>query len=223
MSKSLGNSFLPSELFSGNHPLLQKGFSPMTVRFFMLQSHYSSTLDFSNDALNAAEKGYKKLSNALSLIKALTHAGSSTLNLDTDKKLLALIDECYLNMSDDFNTAKTLAVLFEMASQINTWISQKELLTQVGAETFEKFKTTYISFMEEALGLREEDSRSADAACRADASSRSTVRSRRARPPSRCTPSLRRSAAAAPAPSLTPSTPSIPPTRAVWASAWRSS
>jgi cysteinyl-tRNA synthetase len=156
MSKSLGNSFLPSELFSGNHPLLQKGYSPMTVRFFMLQSHYSSTLDFSNDALNAAEKGHKKLSNALSLIKLLTHAGGSTINPETEKRLLELIDDCYLNMSDDFNTAKTLAVLFEMASQINTWVSQKELLSQVSAETFEKFKTTYISIMEEALGLKEE-------------------------------------------------------------------
>ena len=61
MSKSLGNSFLPRELFSGDHPLLERGYSPMVVRFFMLQSHYSSTLDFSNEALNAAEKGYKRL------------------------------------------------------------------------------------------------------------------------------------------------------------------
>ena len=122
----------------------------------MLQSHYSSTLDFSNEALNAAEKGFKKLSNALSLIKALAHAGNGTINPETENKLLALIDQCYLNMSDDFNTAKTLAVLFEMASQINTWSTQKELLSQLSTETFEKFKMTYISFMEEALGLREE-------------------------------------------------------------------
>lgn len=157
MSKSLGNSFLPSELFSGNHPLLQKGFSPMTVRFFMLQSHYSSTLDFSNEALIAAEKGYKKLSNALSLIKALTHPGNLPTHPETDKKLLALVDDCYLNMSDDFNTAKTLAVLFEMASQVNTWSSQKELLTPVSPETFNQFKTTFISFIEEVLGLKEEN------------------------------------------------------------------
>lgn len=75
MSKSLGNSFLPSELFTGNHPMLEKGFSPMTVRFFMLQSHYSSTLDFSNEALIAAEKGYKKLATALKHIKAMRHPG----------------------------------------------------------------------------------------------------------------------------------------------------
>jgi cysteinyl-tRNA synthetase len=158
MSKSLGNSFLPSELFSGNHPMLQKGYSPMTVRFFMLQSHYSSTLDFSNEALNAAEKGYKKLSNALSLAKTLAHTGSTSVNAETEKRLLQLIDECYLNMSDDFNTAKTLAVLFEMASQINTWVGQKELLNEVSTEVFEKIKTTYISFLEDALGLKEEKS-----------------------------------------------------------------
>ncbi len=158
MSKSSGNSFLPSELFSGSHALLQKGYSPMTVRFFMLQSHYSSTLDFSNEALIAAEKGYKKLSNALTLVKALSHSGNSTINTEAEKNLSDLIDQCYQTMSDDFNTAKTLAVLFEMASQINTWVSQKELLNEVNAEGFKKFKATYISFMEEALGLKEEKS-----------------------------------------------------------------
>jgi cysteinyl-tRNA synthetase len=158
MSKSLGNSFLPSELFSGNHPLLQKGYSPMTVRFFMLQSHYSSTLDFSNEALNAAEKGYKKLSNALSLIKALVHPGSAMINEEAEKGFLKMIAECYQNMSDDFNTARTLAVLFEMTSQINTWAGQKQLLQEVSADAFEKFKTTYISFMEDVLGLKEEKS-----------------------------------------------------------------
>ena len=156
MSKSLGNSFLPSELFSGNHKLLEKGYSPMTVRFFMLQSHYSSTLDFSNEALNAAEKGFKKLNNALASIKTLEHTSSTSVNSEVEKNILGLVDSCYQNMSDDFNTAKTLAVLFEMASQINTWISQKELLAQASPEVFEKFKTTYISFMEDALGLKEE-------------------------------------------------------------------
>jgi cysteinyl-tRNA synthetase len=108
--------------------------------------------------LNAAEKGYKKLSNALSLAKTLAHTGSTSVNAETEKRLLQLIDECYLNMSDDFNTAKTLAVLFEMASQINTWVGQKELLNEVSTEVFEKIKTTYISFLEDALGLKEEKS-----------------------------------------------------------------
>lgn len=159
MSKSLGNSFLPSELFSGNHPLLQKGYSPMTVRFFMLQSHYSSTLDFSNEALGAAEKGFKKLSNALSIIKSLHHPKNlSNINPEVEKNLLDQIDKCFQNMSDDFNTAKTLAVLFEMASQINSWSNQKETLTQVSENVFENCKSTYVSMMEEVLGLKEETS-----------------------------------------------------------------
>src|SRR6187431_191704 len=118
MSKSLGNSFLPRELFSGNHALLEKGFGAMTVRFFMLQSHYSSTLDFSNEALGAAEKGFRKLSNALGILKKLEHPDKGEASAELKTELTKLTDDLYINMSDDFNTAKTLAVLFEMSSRI---------------------------------------------------------------------------------------------------------
>src|SRR5688500_10362013 len=156
MSKSLGNSFLPSELFSGNHKLLEKGYSPSSVRFFMLQSHYSSTLDFSNEALQAAEKGYKKLSNALKINRNLKHTGSKNINEALEKDLQQLIDGCYVNMGDDFNTAKTLAVLFEMAARINDFKSGNIQLHQVSAGTFESFQKTFTGFMEEVLGLQEE-------------------------------------------------------------------
>jgi cysteinyl-tRNA synthetase len=156
MSKSLGNSFLPSELFSGNHPLLQKGYSPMTVRFFMLQSHYSSTLDFSNEALNAAEKGFKKLSNALALIKKTEQTKTESVNTELSQQLSALADDCYKNMNDDFNTAKTLAVLFEMASRINDIKSGNIQIASISDEAFDHFKSTYIGMMEEVLGLKEE-------------------------------------------------------------------
>jgi cysteinyl-tRNA synthetase len=156
MSKSLGNSFLPAELFSGDHPLLDKGYSSSTVRFFMLQSHYSSTLDFSNEALQAAEKGYKKLSNALKLIKTLDHSGTKTIQEDLEKDLERLIKECYSTMGDDFNTARTLAVLFEMASRINDFKSGNIQLHQVKMDTFQEFQKTYVGFMEEILGLQEE-------------------------------------------------------------------
>ncbi|QOI98338.1 MAG: cysteine--tRNA ligase [Flammeovirgaceae bacterium] len=155
MSKSKGNSFLPRELFTGSHPLLAKAYSPMAVRFFMLQSHYSSTLDFSNEALQAAEKGYKKLSNALSTIKKIDHPGGSG---KQNEELLKLIDEAYQNMSDDFNTAKTLAVLFEMSSRINDIKSGNYKLTDLDSDTFQKFKSGYITFMEDVLGLQEEGS-----------------------------------------------------------------
>jgi len=157
MSKSLGNSFLPSELFTGSHPLLERGYSPMTVRFFMLQSHYSSTLDFSNEALTAAEKGYKKLNASLSIIKNMEYSGSSAPSSETDKALNELCDACYEHMSDDFNTAKTLAVLFEMSSRINDMKSGSLPLSKISEATFEKFKTTYVGFMQEVLGLKEEE------------------------------------------------------------------
>ena len=76
MSKSLGNSILPHELFTGDHALLEKSYSPMTIRFFMLQTHYRSTLDLSNQALIAAAKGYKKLANGLRIIRRLQHPGN---------------------------------------------------------------------------------------------------------------------------------------------------
>ncbi len=174
MSKSLGNSFLPSELFSGNHPLLERGYGPMTVRFFMMQSHYSSTLDFSNEALAAAEKGFKRLANALVNVKKLDYPGLESAvgqapkngsagpalatgqNPELISDLNHLVDDCFVNMSDDFNTARTLAVLFEMSSRVNDFKSGNRRLTDVDKETFDQFKNTYIRFMEDVLGLKEE-------------------------------------------------------------------
>jgi cysteinyl-tRNA synthetase len=157
MSKSLGNSFLPRELFAGTHSLLDRGYGPMAVRFFMLQSHYSSTLDFSNDALQAAEKGFKKLINALGLIKKMEHSGGSpSVNNEASTDLARLAHECFLNMSDDFNTAKTLAVLFEMSARINDMKSGNLPVEKLDSEVFAMFKKTYIGFMENVLGLEEE-------------------------------------------------------------------
>jgi cysteinyl-tRNA synthetase len=156
MSKSLGNSFLPSELFAGNHKLLDRGYTPMTVRFFMLQSHYSSTLDFSNDALAAAEKGFKKLAAALTIIRDLNASENGKADKDVTETLNQLVASCYQCMSDDFNTAKTLAVLFEMSSRINDMKSGNLSLDKIDAETFDNFKSAYIGFMEDVLGLKEE-------------------------------------------------------------------
>ncbi|MCB0489327.1 MAG: cysteine--tRNA ligase [Cyclobacteriaceae bacterium] len=161
MSKSLGNSFLPRELFAGDHALLDRGYGAMTVRFFMLQSHYSSTLDFSNDALGAAEKGYKKIINALAALNALVHE-QKEVDDSIEKDLLRLIEECYKNMSDDFNTAKTLAVLFEMAARINDFKSGNTQLSKVSKDVFDQFKTTYQSFVKDVLGLREENEQNND-------------------------------------------------------------
>ncbi len=153
MSKSLGNSFLPRELFAGSHTLLEKGYSAMTVRFFMLQSHYSSTLDFSNEALNAAEKGFKKLSHALENAAALQYPGLEKLNESLQAELHQLVDSCFMNMSDDFNTAKTLAVLFEMAARINDFKSGNIGMGTVDQPTFERLTKTFKGFIKEVLGL----------------------------------------------------------------------
>ena len=157
MSKSLGNSFLPQELFSGNHPLLDKGFSPCTVRFFMLQSHYSSTLDFSNEALHAAEKGYRKLNQALKTIKTMEPATkTANINSERTEELRKMVNACFINMSDDFNTAKVLAVLFEMSSRINDLKAKNFSIDDIDPETFKLFKKTFVDFMEEVLGLKDE-------------------------------------------------------------------
>ena len=129
----------------------------MTVRFFMLQSHYSSTLDFSNEALNAAEKGFKKLANALGIAKKLIHTKTNEIDAELENSLNSLAEQLYINMSDDFNTAKTLAVLFDMASRINDFKSGNTPLSSVSAEDFERFKSHYIAFMEDVLGLKEEE------------------------------------------------------------------
>lgn len=113
MSKSAGNGFLPGELFSGAHPLLNKGYSPMTVRFFMMQAHYRSTLDFSNEALEASEKGFRRLLNAIALLDKLPSSAESEVDVESIRK------NCYAAMDDDFNSPVVIAELFEASRLIN--------------------------------------------------------------------------------------------------------
>lgn len=114
MSKSLGNSILPDELFSGNHHLLNKGYHPMVVRFFMLQAHYASTLDFSNEALDAAEKGFQRLMAGISILDALPVSENSDIDAETIRQKLEAA------MNDDFNTPIVISHLFEVVKQINS-------------------------------------------------------------------------------------------------------
>jgi len=138
MSKSLGNSFLPGELISGNHPVLDQAYSPMTVRFFMLQSHYASTLDFSNEALKAAEKGFKRLMNAIDSIgKIKTSANSS---FDVTK----WIDNCYAAMNDDFNCPILIANLFEAVTFINTAIIGTATITESDLKLFSEKLNAFV-------------------------------------------------------------------------------
>ena len=163
MSKKLGNSFLPHEMFAGSHPLLDQPYSPMTVRFFFLQAHYASTVDFTNEALRASEKGYKRLMNALNLLASLTPPEGETASLpDEDAAILKACDACYEHMNDDFNTAQTLADLFELAGKINALHNKQLLPDAISKATFERMKTVYETFVTDILGLRNETAQTDD-------------------------------------------------------------
>lgn len=147
MSKSAGNGFLPRELFTGDHPLLEKGYSPMSVRFFMAQSHYRSTLDFSNEALQAAEKGYRKLMESLNTLQKIEPSDRSTFDV------AELETRCYNAMNDDFNSPVLIAHLFDAVRIINSARDRKESLTATDLEQLKKVMHTFIF---EVLGLLDE-------------------------------------------------------------------
>ena len=149
MSKSAGNGFLPGELFTGNHPLLNRGYSPMSVRFFMMQAHYRSTLDFSNDALDAAEKGYKRLMTAISLLDKIKPAAQSNIDID----LKALESRCYAAMDDDFNSPILIAELFELVRLINSVYDGKQQLDE-SSLTF--IKSIIQHFVFDVMGLKDD-------------------------------------------------------------------
>ncbi|HAK30848.1 MULTISPECIES: cysteine--tRNA ligase [Sphingobacterium] len=154
MSKSAGNGFLPGELFTGNHPLLNRGYSPMAVRFFMLQAHYRSTLDFSNEALDAADKGYKRLMTAISLLDKLkVSKGADSFNLAEIRR------KCYAAMDDDFNSPVLIAELFEIVRIINSIYDGKAKVTAEGLEGLKLFMK---EFVEDILGLRNDQTSASD-------------------------------------------------------------
>jgi len=157
MSKSLGNSFLPAELFSGSHPILEQAYSPMTVRFFMLQSQYRSTLDFSNEALKAAQKGYKRLINGLRIAKSLEFTATET-PIDEKKKadIEKSIQDFYNAMNDDLNTAVAVASLFNLLKYVNMLYMNQLQPAAITEATFNELKTKFVVFIEEILGLKEE-------------------------------------------------------------------
>ena len=145
MSKSAGNSLLPNELFSGENELLNKGFDPMVVRFFMMQAHYRSTLDFTSEALSAAEKGFKKLMVSVENLELIVPSNKSTLDVST------LVDGFYAAMDDDFNAPALVANLFEAVKQINAVLEDKESLNK---EDLNLFKKEMSGFVFDVLGLK---------------------------------------------------------------------
>lgn len=156
MAKSKGNFITLADLFAGNHELLEQAYSPMTVRFFILQAHYGSVVDFSNKALQAAEKAYKRLMQAMELLGSISHEGSDKPDEATENMVQEQIDACYASMSDDFNTATTIAALFKMAEFINKFYHKQLALDLISKATFEEMVYTFTSFITEVLGLKAE-------------------------------------------------------------------
>jgi cysteinyl-tRNA synthetase len=144
MGKSLGNFINLEEFFTGDHKKLERAYAPMTIRFFILQAHYRSTVDFSNDALQAAEKGFAKLMNAINTLDKLSTSESSTYDVNELEK------KCYAAMDDDFNTPILIAHLFDGVRVINSVKNGKESLCSTDLE---KIKTLFNTFILGILGL----------------------------------------------------------------------
>ncbi|WP_298501742.1 cysteine--tRNA ligase [uncultured Maribacter sp.] len=144
MAKSTGNSILPNEIFTGENTILSKAFSPSVVRFFMMQAHYTSILDISNDALLASEKGYNKLMEAIDNLEKLPAKETSSFNFK------AWQQHCYDAMNDDFNSPILISKLFEAVKQINLIKEEKESISKADKDIL---KTTLHSFVFDVLGL----------------------------------------------------------------------
>lgn len=144
MSKSLGNFFLPKEIVEGTTALFDKPYSPNVIRFFMMQAHYRSNLDFTQDALNAAEKGFSRLSDALQLIDKLTVSPTSSFDVKD------LITSFYVAMDDDFNAPILIANLFEAAKRINLINDGKDTISK---EDLSLLSSEMKRFLQDVLGI----------------------------------------------------------------------
>ncbi|MBW7838168.1 MAG: cysteine--tRNA ligase [Chitinophagaceae bacterium] len=157
MGKSYNNVITLTELFSGTHPLLVKAFSPMTIRFFILQTHYRSGLDFSNDALLASEKGLRRLFDAYENLKALAVTDKiEASDKALDNRINTQLDELPKYLDDDFNTAKVLAGLFEIVPTINSIRDKVIAADSLSPATIKRMKRDFHVFVEEILGLKNE-------------------------------------------------------------------
>lgn len=161
MGKSYNNVIRLTEMFSGDHPLLEKAYSPMTIRFFILQTHYRSTLDFSNEALQAAEKGLRRLMEAYEWLKQLdidhTYTGNTDQQLaDVNEKLIRLVNEFDEFMNDDISTAKVLANMFELVPVINSLKDKNISIDALPPGSLQLLKDKLKLYIEDILGLKAE-------------------------------------------------------------------
>jgi cysteinyl-tRNA synthetase len=148
MGKSYNNFITLEQFFTGNHPLLEKAYSPMTIRFFVLSAHYRGTVDFSNEALQAAEKGYEKLMNAISDLERVQV--SPQCDVETEKVVKTLREKCYDAMNDDLATPLVLSYLFETCTVVNKLVDHKATIC---ADCLAELKEVMHLFTEDILGL----------------------------------------------------------------------
>jgi cysteinyl-tRNA synthetase len=157
MGKSYNNVIKLTELFTGEHPLLTKAFSPMTVRFFILQSHYRSTLDFSSEALEASEKAYKRLWEAYETLMSLKISEEELQEDEQLKnKIVNNLSELEGFMNDDLATPKVLANLFDLTGTINSLKDGNISMYSISQETLALMQTTFKMYLEDILGLKTE-------------------------------------------------------------------
>lgn len=149
MGKSLGNFITLDEFFTGSHKMLTQAYSPMTIRFFILQAHYRSTVDFSNEALQAAEKGYQRLMQTYKTLQHLSPSKNSSIDISGFRR------QCNDAMNDDFNTPIVISYFFDMARSINQVNDHKATLTQ---KDIDELKEVFHTFIFDILGLRDESS-----------------------------------------------------------------
>ncbi|GGK61918.1 cysteine--tRNA ligase [Rufibacter glacialis] len=155
MGKSLNNFITLGELFTGSHEVLQQAYSPMTVRFFILQAHYRSTLDFSNEGLQAARKGYLKVMNGLRILDQLQYpTGTAAVDAKADEEIQKLTSELFVPLNDDLNTAKSIAALFNLLKKINSMHTGGFKLEILSEETFEQMRQQYRTLALDVLGLK---------------------------------------------------------------------
>ena len=145
MGKSLGNFITLEELFTGNHKLLAQAYSPMTIRFFILQAHYRSTVDFSNEALQASEKGLARLMEAYERLGKLTASATSTVDIK------GLRDKCDAAMNDDLNSPIAISHLFDACKAINSVSDGK---ATISAEDLDELKNVFKLYIEDIFGLK---------------------------------------------------------------------
>ncbi len=156
MSKSLGNFITIDQVFTGEHERLSKAYHPMAVRLLILQTHYRSVIDFSDSGLASAEKAYKRLIQSLRKLETLKFQGDN-IDAKLEEKIIRHINEFYRFMSDDLNTARALAQLFDLASIINQLSSRGNVVLEVSEEVGNQLKTQYAKALKEILGILPED------------------------------------------------------------------